>query len=244
MKTINERTRRKTLKKAQKRSNKRVTKKRIKKTRNLPFSKGLDLLFAEMRARMRAWFYIKRKNSLSLNELIRVLASKENISLAMASITLITCLTSTKLPEDIEVDKDSNIDKTVVLNDLKEEVVTVIPAVKNMVEEECEVVVEVDDNCITYEEKVEAVLKKYGITRKQLKTVIAIVLLEAGLDYYEECYNVICVLYNRITSQSCINTISDRMGEGKGTSLYYQAICPGQFTVYESDDYYKLMESD
>lgn len=242
MKAVNERTRRKALKKAQKRSKKTI-RKQIKKDKEPSLLYSLNSFIAEMRARIRAWFYIKKKNSLSLNELIRILASKENISLTMASITLISCLTSTKLPDDLKSERSTSIDKNVILSDLKEEVKRTTSTLKSMVDDR-EVILETDDNSIAYEEKVEVILKKYGITKEQLKTIIAIVLLEAGLDHYEECYHVICVLYNRITSRSCISTISDRMGDGKGTSLYYQAICPSQFTVYKSDDYYKLMESD
>ncbi len=84
---------------------------------------------------------------------------------------------------------------------------------------------------LTNEEKVAIILDKYGITHDQFLFIVAVVLLEAGENFYEECYNVVSTLFNRISSASCINFVNNRMGEGTGVSLYCQAICPGQYTV-------------
>lgn len=102
----------------------------------------------------------------------------------------------------------------------------------------------------TNEEKLSIVLDKYGITEYQFLYIVAVALLEAGkapveaeLNYYDSCYDVISSGFNRINSASCINFVNSRMGQNAGFNIYNQFVCPGQYTV-SKDDIRKLLKED
>ena len=62
-------------------------------------------------------------------------------------------------------------------------------------------------------------------------------LSEAKSKSYEDAYAVINTIYNRTHAKNWVRSVSNNFGKDKGTSLYYQAIQPGQFTVYKSGSY-------
>ena len=94
---------------------------------------------------------------------------------------------------------------------------------------------------LTKDEKVSQILEKYHLTEQQFKVLCGIVLSEAEHNSYEDAYAVINTIYNRIHSKNWVKSAEADFGKGKGTSLYYQAIKPNQFTVYASGSYKKYM---
>lgn len=92
---------------------------------------------------------------------------------------------------------------------------------------------------LTKEEKVEYILEKYNLTKKQFNVLTAIVLSEAQRNSYDDAYAVINTIYNRTQSKTWVKYISNMFGKNKGYSLYYQAIAPNQFVVYQHGSYKK-----
>lgn len=109
---------------------------------------------------------------------------------------------------------------------------------------------------ISLEEKIAYILERYQLTEDELNTILSIILAEAKqydpnissendyIDCYIDSYATTNTVYNRTISITYSNYIDTIMGEGTGTSLYYQSICPGQFTVYESGSYKKYLDMD
>ena len=61
-----------------------------------------------------------------------------------------------------------------------------------------------------------------------------------GNRTYEEAYCVSNTIYNRIHSISSINYVNAVFGMNVGKSLFYQAVCPDQFVVYQNGRYYEF----
>ena len=91
--------------------------------------------------------------------------------------------------------------------------------------------------------KKEYILEHYNLTEKQFDTLCAIVLSEATTNSYEDAYAVINVIYNRAHDKKWINSVDKTFGKGKGESLYYQAISPNQFVVYQKGTYLRNMNN-
>lgn len=89
---------------------------------------------------------------------------------------------------------------------------------------------------LTNDEKINVILSKYNLTRRQFNVVSAIVLAEAE-NCYDDAYAVINTIYNRTHAKNWVRSVNGHFGKGKGNSLYYQAISPRQFTVYSSGSY-------
>ena len=81
------------------------------------------------------------------------------------------------------------------------------------------------------------ILKKYNLTNEEFKVLCGVVLSEAEGNSYEDAYAVINTIYNRTHAKNWVRSVNGHFGNGKGNSLYYQAISPGQFTVYKSGSY-------
>lgn len=94
---------------------------------------------------------------------------------------------------------------------------------------------------ITKEQKVADILKKYNLSKEEFKVLCGVVLAEAQSNSYEDAYAVINTIYNRTHSKNWVKSAERNYGKGKGTSLYYQAIKPGQFTVYKSGSYLRYV---
>jgi len=95
----------------------------------------------------------------------------------------------------------------------------------------------------TREEKVAYILKKYNLTEYQFNVLSAIVLSEAESNSYNDAYAVINTIYNRTHSKSWVKFISNKFGKDTGGSLYYQAIAPNQFVVYQHGTYKKHLNN-
>jgi hypothetical protein len=96
---------------------------------------------------------------------------------------------------------------------------------------------------ISNDEKLKYILKEYNLTKEQFNVLKAIVLSEAQGNSYEDAYAVINTIYNRTHSKAWVKSINNKFGKGTGRSLYYQAISPGQFTVYKSGAYKKHLNN-
>ncbi len=96
---------------------------------------------------------------------------------------------------------------------------------------------------ITKEDKIKSILERYKLTKEQFNTLSAIVLSEADKNSYEDTYAVINTIYNRTHSKNWVKSVSNRYGSNKGESLYYQAISPNQFVVYEHGTYKKNLNN-
>ncbi|MBE6140382.1 MAG: hypothetical protein E7172_02475 [Firmicutes bacterium] len=94
------------------------------------------------------------------------------------------------------------------------------------------------------EYKKEFILEKYNLTEEEFQILKAIVLAEAKANSYEDAYAVINTIYNRTQSKRWISFVENVLKETDGTSLYYQAICPSQFVVYENGRYKKFLEDE
>lgn len=90
---------------------------------------------------------------------------------------------------------------------------------------------------ITKEDKIKSILERYKLSREQFNILSAIVLSEADKNSYEDTYAVINTIYNRTHSKNWVKSVSNRFGNNKGENLYYQAISPNQFVVYEHGTY-------
>ena len=95
---------------------------------------------------------------------------------------------------------------------------------------------------LTTEDKLNIILDKYNLTKEQFNVLKAIVLSEAD-NCYDDAYAVINTIYNRAHSKNWVRSVNNRFGSGKGSNLYYQAIAPGQFTVYSSGSYKKYLNN-
>ena len=93
----------------------------------------------------------------------------------------------------------------------------------------------------TEKDKLNSILEKYSLTNNEFKVLCGIVLSEAESNSYEDAYAVINTIYNRTHSKNWVNSVNNHFGKDKGYSLYYQAISPNQFTVYQSGAYKKHM---
>lgn len=96
---------------------------------------------------------------------------------------------------------------------------------------------------ITKEDKIKSILERYKLTKEQFNILSAIVLSEADKNSYEDTYAVINTIYNRTHSKNWVKSVSNRYGSNKGESLYYQAISPNQFVVYEHGTYKKNLNN-
>lgn len=96
---------------------------------------------------------------------------------------------------------------------------------------------------LTEEEKKDYILERYNLTDYEFEVIVGIVLSEAQANSYDDAYAVINTIYNRTQSKRWVKYISNMYGDNKGTSLYYQAIAPNQFTVYKSGRYKKNMNN-
>ena len=94
---------------------------------------------------------------------------------------------------------------------------------------------------ISNEDKREIILQKYQLTSDEFDVLCAIVLAEAEYNSYEDAYAVINTIYNRTKSNRWIKSVNNKFGNNKGENLYYQAIAPRQFTVYEHGSYKKYL---
>jgi len=92
---------------------------------------------------------------------------------------------------------------------------------------------------ITVDERIQYILDRYNLTLEQFNIVKSIVMAEAMYDSYDDGYAVINTMYNRTLSKSNNNFVNYFYGEGAGRSLYYQAIAPNQFVVYQNGMYEK-----
>lgn len=92
---------------------------------------------------------------------------------------------------------------------------------------------------INNEFKKNYILDYYNLTNEQFRILCGIVLSEAKSKSYEDAYAVINVIYNRTHDKMWVKWISNSYGKDKGYSLYYQAIMPRQFVVYEKGSYLK-----
>lgn len=90
-----------------------------------------------------------------------------------------------------------------------------------------------------YEKAIEYICEHYNITFEQFKVICAIIMAEGNPDVtyqYKESYAVTNVLYNRVHSISFINFV-DAFNYYDGHNIFYQAICPNQFEVYQNGNY-------
>lgn len=90
---------------------------------------------------------------------------------------------------------------------------------------------------VTTEEKINVILDKFNLTNEQFDVVCAITMTEAKPDSYDDAYAVINTIYNRTITNSWIEEINKLHTEDVGRSLYFQAIHPNQFVVYQEGYY-------
>lgn len=96
---------------------------------------------------------------------------------------------------------------------------------------------------LSYSEKKKIALKNYKLSEEKYNVVASIIASESKPNSYNESYAVASVIFNRTNSKRWVNHVNNIYGRGNGTSLYYQAIAPNQFTVYSSGSYKKYLNS-
>ncbi len=94
---------------------------------------------------------------------------------------------------------------------------------------------------ITNDDKIDYVLNKYNLTRKEFNILTAIVISESQSNSYDDAYAVINTIYNRTHAKNWVKSCNAYFGKNKGQSLYYQAIMPNQFVVYQNSTYTKYL---
>lgn len=124
-----------------------------------------------------------------------------------------------KIEHELEEDISAPLPNSVIAYDRKDDIV------KEEIKE------------ISNEEKIDIILERFNLTEEEFNVVCAIAMTEAKSDSYEDAYAVINTIYNRTISNSWIQEINKLHTEDVGNSLYYQAIHPNQFVVYQ-DGYY------
>ena len=159
--------------------------------------------------------------------------------------------TVTKIDKNIEENLDENISKlpgnVVELPD-----VAVLPeSTSNVFLENMAIsdLYNLDDATINYyyetygyEKAINYICEHYNITFEQFKVVCAIIMAEGNPDVtyqYKESYAITSILYNRIHSISAINFVN-AYDYYDGHNIFYQAICPYQFEVYQNGNYLKF----
>ena len=83
---------------------------------------------------------------------------------------------------------------------------------------------------LSYLNKIPIVLEYHNITEFELFEIISAVAHEAGSSNYQECYDVVCTMYNRTLSTSCCNFCAYYGLDGK--RIINQIKCPDQFAGY------------
>lgn len=188
----------------------------------------------------------KKKYLLDLKEIISNEHFKHNMCLVLSTIIF---LTSIGFTTDKNQNKNSlksiNPKTTIEFEDsligmglssvLNQTFNTMVPFEPNVKCEQAK---------LNNEGKKKIILEKYKLTEEQFNIVASIVLSEAKANSYEDAYAVINTMYNRIRSKTWISYTNSVLGENKGKSLYYQAICPNQFVVYQDGIYQKFLNSD
>ena len=94
---------------------------------------------------------------------------------------------------------------------------------------------------ISNTDKITEILQNYNLTKEQFDVIVAVVLGEAAANSYDDAYAVINTIYNRTQSQTWINYVNQVMNCENGNNLYYQVICPSQFSVYIDNLYLDYM---
>ena len=95
---------------------------------------------------------------------------------------------------------------------------------------------------ITLEDKIENICSEFNLTEEEFNVVCAIVLAESKANSYDDAYAVINTIYNRTISNRWVTYISSLYDvTNAGESLYYQAITPGQFVIYENGRYKEFL---
>lgn len=192
---------------------------------------------------------INRKNMLSLQfslmllkEKIKKTAQKHKLGtrascLFLAGIIFVTMYTNlvrSNASNDILIE-DEIVDE-LVLDDSLKPTIDDLAYVNNLPQKEF---VNMDFRAPIVVEKtdVEKILEMYNLTEEEFNIICAIAMTESKTGSYEDTYAVINTIYNRTISKTWIDWISDVHGKDVGRSLYYQAITPGQFVVYENGRY-------
>jgi len=96
---------------------------------------------------------------------------------------------------------------------------------------------------LTKESKIEEILVNYGLTKDQFNVLSAIVLSEAETNSYNDAYAVINTIYNRTLTKNWVRSVDNYFGKDKGKNLYYQAISPNQFVVYQHGTYRRYLNN-
>lgn len=96
---------------------------------------------------------------------------------------------------------------------------------------------------ISKEDKINYILEKYNLTKYQFDVLSAIVLTEAESNSYDDAYAVINTIYNRTHAKNWVRSCSSYFGEKNGNNLYYQAIMPNQFVVYQHGTYKRYLNN-
>lgn len=98
-------------------------------------------------------------------------------------------------------------------------------------------------NNISKEDKINYILEKYNLSKYQFDVLSAIVLTEAESNSYDDAYAVINTIYNRTHAKNWVRSCSNYFGEKNGNNLYYQAIMPNQFVVYQHGTYKRYLNN-
>lgn len=97
------------------------------------------------------------------------------------------------------------------------------------------------DAALQNSDKISYVLSEYNLTLEQFDILCAIAMAEAKENSYEDAYAVINTIYNRTISKKWNSFCAQYYGTACARNLYYQAITPGQFVVYENGRYAKFL---
>lgn len=190
---------------------------------------------------------IDRKNLLSLQYSLMLLKEKSKKKIKINKLgTRLSCLFFSGI---IFFALYTNLNRSQASNDLENDDGISIESIDNTIRPTIEETLVLNSNLIKSEninsQKDETIIKTdedkilemYDLTEEEFNIICAIAMTEAKTNSYEDAYAVINTMYNRTISKTWIDWISDYHGKDVGRSLYYQAITPGQFVVYENGRY-------
>lgn len=85
-------------------------------------------------------------------------------------------------------------------------------------------------------------LATLNLTYNQFYKTVQGILAEGGAYSYKEAYAITTTILNRTIDIGYINSVNALYGPSAGRSIYYQAIKPGQFQVYDNGSYKKYVD--
>ena len=197
----------------------------------LQFSKNLDKL---------SFKRIRNNKALNLKYNLKIMMSKikaNSLKVKVSSLLLAVVILVSLYSKDMKaIEHIDDLNDFGIETEEDYEIKDYNELINNAISYENEIAEEVVVE-LSNEEKIDIILEKFNLTEEEFNVVCAIAMTEAKPNSYDDAYCVINTIYNRTISNSWIEEINKLYPDDVGRSLYYQAIHPNQFVVYQEGNY-------